>query len=322
MEGENSTEEPSDVVYLFAFMPLPEANGVLLGELGHTLDIAELRSYWLDRTTKIETLARTDPYVIDDSNLVEIEKGLDESLKEKIDSIEGRLKAYSIWKTTPHAIKLVEIDKLIALQNHINLNRVRKIAEHLSSDSSTEELLDLCFDFDRPSVPISYGMTANNTYVFTSEDEDVRIAQPTIRMLPRYDTSGDTANLGKLPSLLIQATAGDPFIYALKTHVAQQIAPGVVLKRYQFTLQNGFHRAYAMRERGFRHMPCLVVDPISSNETALLGANWPPERLAQITTQRPPLMKDFFNQDLTEAIKVPRRKIVWKISWGIEKFLA
>jgi hypothetical protein len=51
-------------------------------------------------------------------------------------------------------------------------------------------------------------------------------------------------------------------------------------------------------------MPCVIVEPASFNETQLLIGNWPPEKWQQAMMPRPPLMKDFFNHDVCETVKV------------------
>jgi hypothetical protein len=67
-------------------------------------------------------------------------------------------------------------------------------------------------------------------------------------------------------------------------------------------------------------MPCIVIDPASSNETELLLANWSPERKGQNASARPPLMKDFFNNDLIEKFNVRKTTMCIKVGLSLEKF--
>jgi len=91
-------------------------------------------------------------------------------------------------------------------------------------------------------------------------------------------------------------------------------------KNYYLRLQNGLHRAYALRALGIEYMPCLIVEPTSRTETDLLTGQWTPERKQQEISQRPPLMKDFFNPALTEKFQVRKTKMCIRVEWKIEKF--
>lgn len=315
------TEEDlvSERIYLFGFMPLGEAGGVLVGELGLKFDAAEMRKRWLPKTAAASLLANTDPYVVDHTNLSRAIKDLGPENQEKLQQIESHLKNNPFFRVIPHTIKLVEIDKLIALQSHINLDRVEGFAQIVKKDSTMSELIDFCLAPRKTISKLEVSMVAQNSYLFCSDNEDVRMANPEIKELPKYD---DPVSEEKCQALVLKVICGDPFIYALKTYSQMPNQFGIVVNRYQLTLQNGFHRAYLLRSLGFTHIPCIVIEPASSNETQLLTGNWPPEKLQQAFMPRPPLIKDFFNQDVCETVKVRKRKTCWKISWAVERIMS
>ena len=89
---------------------------------------------------------------------------------------------------------------------------------------------------------------------------------------------------------------------------------------YFLTLMNGFHRAFALRSLGIEYMPCLMIDPATSGETEMLMGNWTQERKIQCISQRPPLMKDFFNLELTENFKVRKKLMCVRVEFKPEKF--
>jgi hypothetical protein len=308
----------SDKIYLFGFMPLGEAGGVLAGDLSLKLKVKEIRKWWLPKTAAASLLANTDPYIIDDGNIGSIIKDLGSENQDKLQEIESHLNANPFFQVTPHTIKLVEIDKLIALQSHINVERVKGFAKLVKKDSTISELLDFCLVPRKTNSKIEVSLVAQNSYMFCSDDEDIRLANPEIQELPKFD---DPISKENCPALVLKVICGDPFIYVIKTYSQMPTQFGMV-KHYQLTLQNGFHRAYLLRSLGFTHMPCIVIEPVSSNETQLLTGNWPPEKLQQTTMLRPPLLKDFFNHDVSETVKVRKRKTCWKISWVAERIMS
>jgi len=320
MESPSLSSDSVELKLLFGYMPMSEANGVFMGELAMNLDIAQWRSRWLDKTTTASALSCQDS-IVDDLNLQETEMDFDPSLRDRILAVRAKLDRLPYWKATPYTIKLVEIDKLIALQGSVNLNRVERIRRRIPSNASLGDLIDLCFDFNRPPTPVYCNLVAPNAYAFSTVDEDVRFPQPEIRLLPRHQTSENLPSWESLPSLVVQAVPGDPFVYVVKTHAPAGLFPSIPITgtRHFFVLQNGFHRAYALREAGFTHIPCIVVEPVTGTETGFLQTNWSPERQQQIMLPRPPLMKDFFNPGLIETVRTRTKETVWKVSWNIEK---
>jgi len=320
MENKESLIEK---VFLFGFMPLGEAAGVVAGDLVEIPTPMEIRKHWIKKAQAAQKLAETDPYVVDDSNIDMVIKDFEPEHRDKLQEIEEYIMTIPLYREFPHEIKLVEIDKLIALQNNINLNRVERFSQSVNKESTMFELLDFTLGRRKYSSKIESNLVSNNSYLFSSDDEDVRISGPEIKELPRYD---DPVSEQKSTAFILKVTSGEPFIYALKTSSLKigymqklgQVIQGYA-KGYQITLQNGFHRAYALKRLGFTHIPCIIIEPVSAQEIQLLNSNWLPERWQQVTSPRPPLLKDFFNPDLCETVKVRTRKTCWKITWNIER---
>jgi hypothetical protein len=70
-------------------------------------------------------------------------------------------------------------------------------------------------------------------------------------------------------------------------------------------LQNGYHRAYALRSLGFTHAYCIVEDVTRKDELKLTADEdvaGDPE--FYFASARPPLLKDFFDPRLAKALAV------------------
>lgn len=173
------------------------------------------------------------------------------------------------------------------------------------------------FDFNRKAPQINHHLIANNAVLFSTTDHDVRAGKIEVRNIERHaqNNNGD-----KISALVIPILEGDSFVYCIKTHAPFQMPDNTNKMIYFLTLQNGIHRAYALKSLGIEYMPCLIIEPKTSNETNMLMGNWKPERLQQNASQRPPLMKDFFNSELTETFKVRKRLLCVRVEWKVEKF--
>ena len=180
--------------------------------------------------------------------------------------------------------------------------------------------LDYTIDLNRKPDVINKHQISNNGFLFSTNNHDVRPGKIEVRQIPQYDDK-HYASKHTVPALVIPIVEGDPIMYCIRTYNFIQMPDGTQKKNYYLTLQNGFHRAYALRMLGIEYMPCIVIDPVSADETTMLTNRWSQERRNQeILTARPLLMKDFFNSELMEKFKVRKTVFCIKVGWTIEPF--
>lgn len=310
---ETSTEEK---IYNLGFMPLNEVAGLVVNELEETYDLDRVKKLWLPRSQKAAELMNSDMQMLDDQKMEDVVKDVDAKYLEKIEKIENKLKQYPFWQANKYAIKMVKIDELICLQSYVNLDRANFQKSKIRKNATTEELLDFCFPMDRDAAQIHSHMISNNAVLFSTDDHDVRPGKIEVRKVPKFGDDG----VEKIPALVIPVLEGDPFVYCVRTYGQFQMQDQTTKKVYFLTLQNGIHRAYALKSLGIEYMPCIIIDPTTAAETQLVSKNWTPERAMQNVSQRPPLMKDFFNYDLVEKFKVRKRLMCIRVEWKIEPF--
>ena len=73
-------------------------------------------------------------------------------------------------------------------------------------------------------------------------------------------------------------------------------------------LNNGSHRAYALRRLGVTHAPCIVQHVSSRHELELVASSRvrrDPDRY--LKSPRPSMLKDYFNPKLSIVLPVHRR---------------
>ncbi|MCZ7673842.1 MAG: hypothetical protein M5U34_45335 [Chloroflexi bacterium] len=88
----------------------------------------------------------------------------------------------------------------------------------------------------------------------------------------------------------------------------------------RLVLNNGSHRAYALRASGITHVPCIIQQVSRREELLVIGSN----ELRQnpdlyLKAPRPPLLKDYFDPKLRKVFLVPRRNRQIKVSFGVEQ---
>jgi hypothetical protein len=176
-------------LYLMGFMTMPEAMGVLLSDLAHSLDQRELREKWLYHVHVANNLPKSDPYLVTEQNMRTVVSDIDSKYKPKLDQVRERLKAYPFFQGVSYEFKQVDIDKIIALQGSIDLGTIELFKKRVGPNLTLEDTLDLCFKVSRTNPDITYARAGDNSFSFSTDDEDVRVGQPEVRMLPKYPDS-------------------------------------------------------------------------------------------------------------------------------------
>ena len=87
----------------------------------------------------------------------------------------------------------------------------------------------------------------------------------------------------------------------------------------RLVLGNGSHRAYALREHGITHVPCIVQKVSRRDELELVGS---PELMHHadryLRAPRPALLKDYFDPHLRMIVPVVRKNRMVKVSFSVE----
>jgi hypothetical protein len=192
-----------------------------------------------------------------------------------------------------NAVALVEIDKLIAAQRRVNLNYVDQIAAGLPNEITLDFLLGFCLSPKREGAAIQHLDLGRNSHAFSSPSADLRFLGSFLKTLSPADI--ESAESGGLP------------VVAVISFIGYGDSPvNVLWSGSRAVLNNGFHRVYALRQRGVRTIP--VILQFASN--ALLEF---PSHLVDLPREyllahpRPVLMKDFFEEKFNTVLKVKNK---------------
>src|SRR5207247_2650065 len=117
---------------------------------------------------------------------------------------------------------------------------------------------------------------------------------------------------GALP-LAAENVAGCPPPGALVGVVGVAVGFGgnflsVISASDRLILHNGSHRAYALRDLGITHAPCIIQHIYSREELNVVASTAVAERPdVFVKHPRPPLLRDYFDPKLRKIIPVIRR---------------
>ena len=208
------------------------------------------------------------------------------------------------FRIVPADIWMVELDRLVVYQKHINLEHVRRLKDQLGPAPSDEEIFRLCLPFDHPAPPIRVMKTASNTYVFVSPSNDLRLLGDTLFGPSSMTGQSQLGVISGIVGVVIGFSAN--FLHAIH-------AEG------RLVLNNGSHRAYALRDSGVTHAPCIVKHVSSQEELkAVAPADVRKSPELYLQQPRPSVLKDYFDPRLRKLLEVPRKLQQVKVTFDVE----
>jgi hypothetical protein len=205
----------------------------------------------------------------------------------------------------PTDIAVVELDRLVVYQKHIDLRYVGLLKERLGPAPGDEDIFRACLPADHPHPPARWMQIHKNTWVCVSPSNDLRFLDMT-RLDPSqvvgYRASGPLAGV-----VAAVVGFGSNFLH-------------VIHAEGRLVLNNGSHRAYSLRDMGVTRVPCIVKHVASREElkafaTAKITRN--PD--LYLRHPRPPMLKDYFDPRLRRVVPVPRKTRQVRVTVRVEE---
>jgi hypothetical protein len=209
------------------------------------------------------------------------------------------------FNTVPTEIAIVELDRLVVYQKHIDLTFVRQLQRRLAPAPSEEEIFRTCLPAEHRTPPVKWSQVHRDKFVIMSPSNDLRFLG-TMTLRPEHIR--DYPPPGNLAGVLGLALGfGSNFLSALYAE-----------KR--LILNNGSHRAYALREMGVTHVPC-IVEHVSSREELDVVASSEVRRNPDLYLKhaRPSMLKDYFHPKLRKVMPVHRRLLQLTVKFEVEE---
>ena len=206
----------------------------------------------------------------------------------------------------PARFAMVELDKLVVPQPHVNLHHVERLKAKLAGTLAPAGLFAFCMPLQRAQAPVQMRRTGERKYTFWSESSDFRFHEPA--MLRAENLVGHAA-IGPVGGIIgLMVGFGSNFLTAIQSDD-------------RLLLHNGHHRAYALRAAGFSHAPCLIQTVTRRDELNLIAPGDVCEAPAfYFKARRPPLLMDFFNPLLTRQHLVYKSQHMIELSFEVKTF--
>jgi len=208
------------------------------------------------------------------------------------------------FNTVPTDVALVELDRLVVYQKHIDLTYARRLAHALGTPND-QQIFRTCLLHDHDEPPVKWSRVRHDRFVFMSPSNDLRFlgAVPLQR-----DQIKDYPERGKFVGVVgIAVGLGSNFLNA-------------VYADKRLILNNGSHRAYTLRQMGVTHVPCIIQHCASRDEVEAVAATEVRKNPdTYLKHPRPSMLKDYFDPQLHMVMPVYRRLRQVTVRFEIEE---
>jgi hypothetical protein len=197
------------------------------------------------------------------------------------------------FNTVRTEIAWVELDRLVVYQHHIDLTYAGLLARELGSSPSEEQIFRTALMHDHPRTEVKWDRARGNQFIFMSRSNDVRFLGT---MKLQAHNIVDYPHPGNLAGVVgIAVGFGSNFLNA-------------IYAENRLILNNGSHRAYALRKMGVTHVPCIIQHASSREKLDVLAASEVMDKPDYyLKHPRPSMFKDYFNPNLHKVMQVRRQ---------------
>src|SRR5437899_6197709 len=197
------------------------------------------------------------------------------------------------FNTVPTEVAYVDLDRMVVYQHHIDLTFVEQLKRKLGPSPSEEEIFRACLPSAPSLPPVKWTRTHRDTFVFVSPSDDMRFLgamQMEAENIQDYPPPGNLAGVVGLA-----VGFGSNFMNA-------------IYAERRLILNNGSHRAYALRQMGVTHVPCIVQHVSSREKLDVVAASKVVDNLDYyLKHPRRSMLRDYFNPKLHKVMRVHRQ---------------
>jgi hypothetical protein len=274
-----------------------------LGVTGSAFGREALAQRWRQAATVYEQLATREAGAADAAGVLPLPKAMAPHIARLVE-LPGVRRTFD---TVPVAFGMVELDRLVISQYSMTQAVVDRIVENHPLPLSPRRLAELCLPLYPPAANFRLAGQSGREFTFVADAHDMRFLDA--QVLDPVDVR--QADVMGHPQAVI----------ALSVGFSANLLNGV---RYngRVAINNGHHRALALRQMGFTHVPCLIqpcasVDDLGQAATSEICDNID----LYFHAPRPPLLRDFDNPKLTLSVKAPRLQRVVTLKVDVQRRL-
>ena len=274
-----------------------------LGLSGPVPGRSSLTDLWRIGQKEYARLALSEAGAANSAAIRPLPKSMSRHIAQLVD-LEGVRRTFD---TVPVAFGLVPLDALILSQYSMTQAVVDRIAAAHPAPISPKRLAELCLPLTAPAADFRLAGRSDKEFTFVADAHDMRFLDAQVI---------EPVNVQQAPVM------GHPkAVVALSVGFSANLLNAV---RYngRIALNNGHHRALALRAMGLTHVPCLI-QPCGSMEDLQQAASNEIIQNADLYFEapRPPLLRDFDNPLLTHSFAAPRMRRVLTIKLDVQRRL-
>lgn len=292
-----------DHVFLIGRPPVSEFIGFVraMAVDGQNSDEGALAAEWRMANSRVREIESSESGVADNPVIEE----LPADLRPLADEVQSRETFRRSFELLPTRLGIVDLDRIVVFQKFIDLDYAALVAGGLGTSPSLHSIFRLAMGLDRED-PLARAMqTGPNSYAFISPSNDFRVLGH--HLLAPEQVTG--AGFGGTPTawVCLAVGYGSNFLNVLEIEG-------------RLILNNGSHRAYALRKSGVSAAPCVIQTIGTRDELDLAGSadlKQNPDRYLKAV--RPPMLRDYFDPALTRVVSVQRKNRLVKVSFGFEQ---
>ncbi len=255
---------------------------------GDKADLRALAARWRETNDLYHELEQQEAGIADSIDC----RPLDRRLSRLAAELEANAWFRSSFDNLPYTIELVELDKLVVSQIQVENGFSGMLAKRLGAAPSPSELFRFCLPLERELAPVDIRRLASDRYQFSSPSSDFRAHDV---MVLRGEALAGIASSGPAAAMIgLCVGFGSNFLSAIRSGT-------------RLLLQNGYHRAYALREAGLTHAWCIVEHVTRKDELRLTATSDVLDDPAfYFAAKRPPILRDYFDPRIAEPLIAKR----------------
>jgi hypothetical protein len=289
-------------VFLIGRPPIGELLGFIrnMAVDGQTSDLGSLTEQWRTANDHVLELERAEAGAADSPPIQPVPDDV-QALREVVLADPVFRQAF---RFVPTEVAIVDLDRLVVFQKFINLRFVEDLKAQLGELASIEQVFR--FSLLDPQQPQSRAMqNAQNLYTFSSPSTDLRFLEAQLlqpQQIPAFQSTGRPIAI-----IALAVGYGSNFLNVLSVDG-------------RLVLNNGSHRAYALRDVGVHTAPALVQHVTRRDELELVASGdfaSNPDRY--LKTPRPPMLKDYFDTALRVVVPVYRKNRTVRVQFVFEQ---
>jgi hypothetical protein len=268
---------------------------------GEAMDPRALTDEWRAANDRYYDLERSEAGIADKAG----RRALPKAMRDLAEAMSRHPHFRRTYDALPVGFEMVELDRLVVCQPHVTLPFTDGLQERLDLAMDPEALFRFCHPVERRDPPVRIRRIDGRRYLFVSDSTDFRLHDP---VLLRPDQVAGHESFGPISAVVgLVVGYGSNFL-------------SVIRSDGRMLLQNGYHRAYALRAAGITHAPAVVQTVTRRDELALVAPRTVVDEPAFFfAAKRPPLLKDFFDPLIRKVFPVRRMEKMIEVSFEVRE---